>query len=253
MLLKISLGLAILVGLATLYVTHFMVAANLTELKNNLQTTQTSLQTSQQNEAKLNKDLKSVRGQLDDTVKLFGEATNQLAQAQAKAAEQQQRADRAMADLNTVTGERNTAQQELSQWRLFEMSPEKIRENLARLRQVERERDVFTTENKALSRKLANTERRLERYEGTEEKVVELPPGTHAKVIAVDPKYDFVVLDAGGNQGILEGAKLLVNRDGQLVGKVKITAVEPNRSVANILPEWKQEGNEVMEGDQVFF
>ena len=61
-----------------------------------------------------------------------------------------------MADLNTVTGERNTAQQELSQWRLFEMSPDKIRENLARLRTVERERDVYTTENKALSRKLAN-------------------------------------------------------------------------------------------------
>src|SRR5689334_5614654 len=117
MLLKISLGLAILVGLATLYVTHFMVAANLTELKNNLQSTQASLQTSQQNEAKLNKDLKGVRAQLTDTEKVYGEATNQLAQALSKAAEQQARADRAAADLNNVTGERNTAQQELSQWK----------------------------------------------------------------------------------------------------------------------------------------
>ena len=74
-----------------------------------------------------------------------------------------------------------------------------------------------------------------------------------AKVIAVDPKYDFVVLDAGGNQGIVEGAKLLVNRDGQLVGKIKITSVEPNRSIGNVLPEWKQAGNEIMEGDLVFF
>jgi ABC-type sugar transport system ATPase subunit len=121
MLLKISLGLAILVGLATLYVTHFMVAANLTELKNNLQTTQTSLQTSQQNEAKLNKDIKAVRATIGHYDEAFVErTTNQLAQAQSKAAEQQARADRAMADLNTVTGERNTAQQELSQWRLFE-------------------------------------------------------------------------------------------------------------------------------------
>jgi hypothetical protein len=253
MLLKISLGLAILVGLATLYVTHFMVAANLTELKNNLQTTQTSLQTSQQNEAKLNKDLKGVRGQLDDTVRLFGEATNQLAQAQSKAVEQQQRADRAMTDLNTVTGERNAAQQELSQWKLFEMTPDRIRENLARLRTVERERDVFTAENKTLSRQVANLKRELSRYTGGVEPDVTLAPGTRATVVAVDPKYDFVVLDAGGNQGILEGAKLLVNRDGQLVGKVKITAVEPNRSIANVLPEWKQEGNEIMEGDQVFF
>jgi hypothetical protein len=253
MLLKISLGLAILVGLATLYVAHFQVANNITELKTNLQSTQASLQTSQQNEAKLNKDLKGVRAQLDDTTRTLGEATNQLAQAQAKAQEQQARADKAASELTAVTGERNTAQQELSQWHLFELTPEQIRNNLARLRTVERERDVFTSENKALSKKVANLTRELKRYTGEVEPDVVLPPGTHATVVAVDPKYDFVVLDAGGNQGILEGAKMLVNRNGNLVGKIKITSVEPTRSVANVLPEWKQAGNDIMEGDQVFF
>ncbi len=253
MLLKISLGLAILVGLVTLYVTHFQVAGTITSLRTSLDTTTTSLQTSQQNEAKLNKDLKTVRGQLDESVKAFGEATNQLAQAQSKAQEQQTRADRSAQELTSVTGERNQAQQELSQWKLFDMTPDQIRNNLARLRTVERERDVFTTENKALTRKVANVQRELDRYIGGDEKPVELPPGTRATIIAVDPKYDFVVLNAGGNQGIVEGAKLLVNRDGKLLGKVKITSVEPNRSIANMLPEWKQEGAEIMEGDQVFF
>jgi hypothetical protein len=253
MLLKISLGLAILVGLATLYYVHVPVANSIAELKSNLQSTQASLQTSQQNEAKLNKDLKGVRAQLDDTTRTLGETTNQLAQAQAKAQEQQARADKASSELTAVTGERNQAQQELSQWHLFELTPDKIRENLARLRTVERERDVFTTENKALSKKVANLTRELKRYTGEVEPEIVLPAGTHATVVAVDPKYDFVVLDAGGNQGILEGAKLLVNRDGKLIGKVRITSVEPNRSVANVLPEWKQEGNEIMEGDQVFF
>lgn len=253
MLLKISLGLAILVGLATLYVAHFQVAGTITSLRTDLDQTKTSLQTSQQNEAKLNKDLKTVRGQLDDSVKAYGEATNQLVQAQAKAHEQQARADKASTELNNVTAERNTAQQELSQWHLFEMNPDQIRNNLARLRTVERERDVFTTENKTLTRQVANLKRELKRYTGEQEEEVQLPPGTRATVVAVDPKYDFVVLDAGGNQGIVEGAKLLVNRDGKLIGKVKITAVEPNRSIANILPEWKQEGTEIMEGDQAFF
>jgi hypothetical protein len=50
---------------------------------------------------------------------------------------------------------------------------------------------------------------------------------------------------------VLPYAKLLVNRDGKLIGKVQITSVDKNRSVANILPEWKQD--EVMEGDQVLF
>jgi cell shape-determining protein MreC len=66
-------------------------------------------------------------------------------------------------------------------------------------------------------------------------------------VIAVDPKYDFVVLDIGGNQGILENAKLIINRDGKFIGKVRVTSVEPNRSVANVMPEWKQD--DIMEGD----
>ena len=253
MLLKISLGLAILVGLVTLYLTHFQVAGNINTLKTDLESTQASLQTSQQNEAKLNKDLKTSRTQLDESVRAFGEATNELMQARSKAQEQQTRADRAVTDLNTVTGERNVAQQELSQWRLFEMTPEQIRNNLSRLRTVERERDVFTTENKAMQRKITSLQTELDRYTLGEERVVQLPAGTRGTVVAVDPKYDFVVLDVGGNQGILENAKLLINREGKLIGKVKIMTVEPNRSIANVLPEWKQEGTEVMEGDQVFF
>jgi hypothetical protein len=35
------------------------------------------------------------------------------------------------------------------------------------------------------------------------------------------------------------------------VGKVKIVSVEPNRSIANIMPGWKL--GEIMEGDQVIY
>ena len=42
---------------------------------------------------------------------------------------------------------------------------------------------------------------------------------------------------------------MLVSRDGKLVAKIRVTTVEPGRSVANVLPEWKQA--EVMEGDVV--
>lgn len=131
------------------------------------------------------------------------------------------------------------------------MSPEQIRGHLARLRQVERERDVYVTENKGLSRELTRVQGELDRYTGTIEKPVLLPPGTKGNIVAVDPKYDFVILDIGEQQGVLPRAQMLVNRDGKLIGKVQITTVEPNRSVANVLPQWKQD--EVMEGDQVLF
>src|SRR5205085_7792909 len=74
-----------------------------------------------------------------------------------------------------------------------------------------------------------------------------VPLGTKGKVVAYDPKYEFVVLDIGSEQGLQENAKMLINRDGKLVTKVNVTHVEKNRAIANIMPEWKQD--DVIEGD----
>ena len=251
MLLKISLGLAILLGVATIFLTHTQLGGKIQTLETTLATTQTQLTQTQASETKLRGETKALRATVEENNQFINETTNALAQAQAKAVEQQTRADRASQELNTVTAERNTAQNELAQWRLFEMSPEQIRNALARLRQVERERDVYVTENRSLDRERQRLQNELDRYTGQYEKEVELPPGTKGNVVAVDPKYDFVVIDIGEQQGVLPRAKLLVNRDGKLIGKVQITSVDKHRSVANILPEWKQD--EVMEGDQVLF
>ena len=251
MLLKISLGLAILLGVATIFLTHTQLGGKINDLTTERDTLKTDLDQTRASESKLKTETKALRTQVDEGTRALGDATNALAQAQSKAQEQQIRADRAATELNTAVAERNTAQQELSQWRLFEMSPEQIRGHLARLRQVERERDVYVTENKGLSRELTRVQGELDRYTGTIEKPVLLPPGTKGNIVAVDPKYDFVILDIGEQQGVLPRAQMLVNRDGKLIGKIQITTVEPNRSVANVLPQWKQD--EVMEGDQVLF
>jgi hypothetical protein len=49
----------------------------------------------------------------------------------------------------------------------------------------------------------------------------------------------------------LEDGKLLVNRDGKLIAKVQVKSVQPDRSIANVLPGWKL--SDVMEGDQVLY
>ena len=78
---------------------------------------------------------------------------------------------------------------------------------------------------------------------------VDLPPALKGKIIAVDPKYEFVVLNIGLDDGVLARGEMLVNRSGKLVAKVRILTAEPHRSVANVLPDWKQ--GEIMEGDIV--
>lgn len=251
MLLKISLGLAILVGLATLYVTHVQVGGRIEDLNTNLTSTQAELTSSREAESQARNETKTVRAQLETTTRAYNESTNNLATALAKVAEQQQRADLASEQLLEVTGQRNEAQQELSQWRVFGMTVDQIRNQLSMLRTAEKERDILTADNQVLARDLDRTKRELRRYRGDEEPDPELPPGTKGNVVAVDPKYDFVVLDIGRNQGLVENAKMLVNRDGKLIGKVRITSVEPTRAIANVIPEWKQD--EIMEGDQVVF
>ncbi len=79
--------------------------------------------------------------------------------------------------------------------------------------------------------------------------VVTLPADLKGKVVVVDPKWDFVVLDIGDEQGVLQDGELLVSRDGKLVAKVVVRTVEKNRCIANIVPGWKL--GEVFEGDQV--
>src|SRR5687768_398039 len=203
MLLKISLGLAILLGVATIFLTHTQLGGKINDLTTERDSLKTDLETTKASETKFRGEAKTFRAQLDETTRVLGETTNALAQAQSKAAEQQTRADRASLELNTVTAERNTAQAELSQWRLFGLTPDQIRNNLARLRQVEREKDTYVADNKTLSQELKRTQNELRRYTGDREPEVELPAGTKGNVVAVDPKYDFIVIDIGEQQGVL--------------------------------------------------
>src|SRR5262249_42141739 len=107
--------------------------------------------------------------------------------------------------------------------------------------------DAFADENKILLRQNEELTTKLAHFLGPDLEP-KMPP-VAGKVTAVDPRYEFVVLNVGGNQGVVENGRLLVNRAGKLVAKVRVTKVEPNQCIANILPDWKQ--SEVMEGDQV--
>jgi hypothetical protein len=250
MLLKISLVLAILVGLATLFFTG-NVKQKIDDLSSSLTTAQAAQKTAEEGQRKANDEAKKTKATLETTSKALTEATNFLAGVSAQLTEQKKRADKASAELTTTTEERNEARQQLNAYSSLGIPPERLREELAAKHQLETERVAITTENKTLSRKARELQTRLDKYEGGEDRDVPLPPGTKGKIVAVDPKYDFVVLDIGSNQGLIPDAKMLVNRDGKLVAKVKITRVEANRAIANIMPEWKQD--EVLEGDQVVY
>jgi hypothetical protein len=78
-----------------------------------------------------------------------------------------------------------------------------------------------------------------------------LPAGTKGKILVVDPKWDFVVVNLGEKDLMVPEGVLMVQRDGKLIGKVRIAEVRSDRSIANIIPGWKLQ--EPMEGDMVFY
>jgi len=251
MLLRISLGIVILAGLGALYFSQFPVKQKIDTLTTDLQTAQNDKQTAQENERKARAEATKSRSDLDTTKKELNDKTATLESTTTKLNEQRSRADQLAADLTKTSAERNEAQQELAAWRATGTSPDQINSLRRQLAKTTEEREAISGENQILSRQNKQLHAQLAKYIGEDEKDPEMPAGLKGKVLAVDPKYDFVVLDIGGNQGAVERGKLLVSRDGKLVGAVRITRVEPNRSIANVIPEMKQ--GEVMEGDQVIY
>jgi ribosomal protein L24 len=78
-----------------------------------------------------------------------------------------------------------------------------------------------------------------------------MTPGLRGKVLVVDPKWNFVVLDIGETNGVVQNGVMMISRNSKLVAKVRIMNLEAGRSIANIMPGWKL--GEVMEGDQALY
>ena len=147
-----------------------------------------------------------------------------------------------------TTRSKNEAQSRLAEFEAFGRTPQQISDVIAENNQLESDLTATSDENITLARRLRFVTERLRYYEGEITKV-QLPAGLKGRVLAVDPKYEFVVLNIGQDDGVLERGEMLVNRSGKLVAKVQILSVQQSQSVANILPDWKQA--EVMEGDEV--
>ena len=244
--LRISLIIALVASIAALVVSQIRVAEKINGLTTELDTTKQTLSTSQVAETKAKKDAKDATAAADLAKKALESAKTELASASDKADQQEKRANDLAGQVDRLTQQRNEAQTELAKWRASGLTLEQITATILENKKLNAENNGIREENKVLGRQLTQTKAELDVLTGRIDKVP-LPPGLKGKIIAVDPKYEFVVLDIGGTDGVLKRGEMLINRSGRLVARVRILTVEPNRCVANILPDWKQ--GEPMEGD----
>ena len=198
--------------------------------------------------AKTKKDLANTKTELADTQQQLADAQTARKKAEDTATAQQKRADDLSDKLAKATQDRDAAQADLAAYKATGKSPQEVLQLLALIKKDQDTISALNDEGRRLNRTIARMQNQLNELIGTNY-VVTLPADLRGKVVVVDPKWDFVVLNIGADQDVLENGELLVSRNGKLVAKIIVRTVDRNRCIANIMPGWKL--GEVFEGDQV--
>lgn len=91
------------------------------------------------------------------------------------------------------------------------------------------------------------------RKKEADRQALKMRDGLQGRVLAVNQAWNFVVLNLGDKNGVVNNAEMLVKRGNSLIGKVRITSVEPATSIADVIPSSVPQGVSIAPGDNVIF
>ena len=249
MLMRICLIVAILAALGAGTLNILQVRQKINTLMSQRDDYHTQLTQTQATLATTKQNLATTQKNLADTQKQLADAQAARKKAEDTAAAQTKRADDLNAQLTKATQDRDAAQADLAAYKATGKSPQDVLQLVALIKQDQDTIAAINDEKKVLARNLLRVQNQLNELIGTNNFIVKLPADLKGQVVVVDPRWDFVVLNIGDEQGVLQDGELLVSRNGKLVAKVIVRAVEKDRCVANVMPGWKL--GEVFEGDVV--
>lgn len=110
------------------------------------------------------------------------------------------------------------------------------------------EKEGLIAQKKETESKMATQQKVVDRYQKNI-----MQKGIRGSVLAVNSGWGFCVLSIGDRQGAAANKIMIVARNGQAIGKVKIINVEASQSVADIIPSSFVRGTYVQPGDDVIF
>ena len=111
--------------------------------------------------------------------------------------------------------------------------------------------------NQAKLSNLISQNNSLEAVNNTEKSILdgysrgESKPGLVTRIRSIYPTWGFVTLASGGAAGVAANSTLDVVRNGQVIAKLLVTAVETGSASASIIPDSVSEDVTLMVGDQV--
>jgi co-chaperonin GroES (HSP10) len=252
MLLKICLIVAILGAGAVVAVNFVMVQPAIVKTITERETEKKAKVVALSERDKNKKDLDATRVTLGTTSNNLVKTTQELKAANTKITGLQSETNALREELTKAESARDAAQGELSEWRQLHLSPQQVVDLTNSLKKITMDFAGASQETVLLKAENERIQRELDKVTLTNraEEVI-LPDGLSGKIVVVDPKYDFVILNIGEDKGVLPKGIMMVSRDGRLIGKVQIVSVTTTQSVANIMPAWRRA--DVMEGDEVVY
>jgi FtsZ-interacting cell division protein ZipA len=180
-------------------------------------------------------DLTAAKGKVDDL-------TSQVTAAQ-------KAADDAKAALTAATDSAKTAQDKYDaiQKDLDGKTPQQYKDDVAK---AQSDLQAALSEQKILQDTLDSDKTQIADLTDAVNRVKEggKMPGVSGKVTFVDNAWNFVILDVGLANGVVPNGELIVYRNNAFLGKVRVTKVDPNDAVAEILPDIK---GSIQVGDKV--
>lgn len=248
---RVALILAALAAAGSLVLSFTVTKPKIETLTGERDSLTTRLDYSETAKTEAEKKAKAATTAAEKSASELATTRKELEESSALASQQRTRADKYFADLNKANADKNSAQEQLARWSALRIQPDQVIALQNDLKTTRETAAALADQERILTRNISNLKDKLSKYED-ETQVVEMP-GLKGNVVAVDTKWDFVVLDVGASKGAKAGGQLLVRRGDKLVGKVRIISVEDGRSIANVLPAWKQGDVAVAAGDAVIY
>ena len=248
MLLRISLIIAILAGIGAGVVSYLEVSDKIPALAKQRDDEHTAKVDEIAAHNKPKTELAKTKSDLAQTQSDLADTKADRDKQMARADQQTQLAAGLSDKLAKVTQDRDDAQNSLAAYKATELSPEQVFKLAKDLKSARAEIEVVNGEKVVLLHTIGRLTNELNKLV-LPDNYVKLPADLHGKILVVDPKWDFVVLNIGEDQGLISQGELLVSRQGKLVAKVIVRSVEKDRSIANLVPGWKL--GEMIEGDEV--
>ena len=173
-----------------------------------------------------------------------------LIQMQTEKSDLQTKLQAAQAEVNRLQGEVDQATTRPAE----NPGAPSVQELQAQLDEARRQLEGAERENALLVDKMRGAQERTTPVEEEKKRrVVSSRPGVRGTVLAVNQAYNFVVLNLGGRQGVETNTEMLVFRDGVLIGKLRVSSVEPSTAIGDIIGSSLARGVQVQPGDIVVY